>query len=215
MGTLIDDQLNWGHHIASIKSKLNSANFALAQVKNFLPIHARKAIYESLGKSHLNFSNIIYGASKQILLNGLQSSQNKLIRNLANKKYNSHADPIYKDLGQAKVTDLIKMNRITLVRKFKLGLTPSSLEPLFTYKSNTDEMRIRNDDGNFATKDNGSYKIGLFPMNETLKSWNALPTHLKNIPKLKSLKSALLEHYISLYDTECLEANCYPCQQNT
>ena len=54
-GTLIDDQLNWTHHISSLKNKLNSANFALAQVKNILPLFARRSIYESLAKSHINF----------------------------------------------------------------------------------------------------------------------------------------------------------------
>ena len=69
LGTLIDDQLNWVHHLNSLKNKLNSANFALAHVKNILPMFARKAIYESLAKSHLNFCNVIYSVCKQTLLN--------------------------------------------------------------------------------------------------------------------------------------------------
>ena len=50
LGTLIDDQLTWSHHLSSLKNKLNSANFVLAQVKNILPLFARKSIYESLAK---------------------------------------------------------------------------------------------------------------------------------------------------------------------
>ena len=215
LGTMIDDQLNWTYHLLSLKSKLNSANFALAQIKNSLPLFARKAIYESLGKSHLNFSNIIFGACKQSLLNNLQSTQNKLIRNLANKKYNCHTDPLYKDLGQIKVTDLIKINRATLVKKFKIGAVPFSIESLFPYKSDTSEMRIRNDEGNFATNNPGSYKTGLFPITEVLKTWNTLPLYYKNIHKLSLLKKSLTEHYLSKYESVCDKLNCYPCQQNT
>ena len=86
VGTLIDDQLTWSHHLSALKNKLNSANFALAQVKSLLPLFARKSIYESLAKSHLNFSNCIYGACKQTLVNKLEQQQKKLIRNLACKK---------------------------------------------------------------------------------------------------------------------------------
>ena len=119
LGTLIDDQLNWTYHIAAIKTKLNSANFALAQTKKFLPLFARKTIYESLAKSHLNFNNVIFGACRQTLLNSLQSAQNKLIRNLADKKYNSHTNPLYKDLGQLKILDLVEINRIILIKNLK------------------------------------------------------------------------------------------------
>ena len=77
--TLIDDQLTWSYHLSSLKNKLNSANFALAQVKNCLPLFARKTIYESLAKSHLNFSNIIYGACKQTYVNRLEQVQKKLV----------------------------------------------------------------------------------------------------------------------------------------
>ena len=75
LGTLIDDQLNWSHHLSSLKNKLNSANFAIAQVKNILPLFARKYIYESLAKSHLNFCNVIYGACKQTVINKLEQLQ--------------------------------------------------------------------------------------------------------------------------------------------
>ena len=61
LGILIDDQLSWHHHLASIKSKLN---FALAQVKHSLPLFIREAIYESLGKSHLSFYDTISGKMK-------------------------------------------------------------------------------------------------------------------------------------------------------
>ena len=115
LGTLIDDQLTWSHHL----SALNSANFALAQVKNLLQLFARKSIYESLAKSHINFSSIIYGACRQTQVNKLEQLQKKLIRNLACKKFHAHANPLFSNLGLAKVTDLIKINQTILLKKYK------------------------------------------------------------------------------------------------
>ena len=99
LGHMVDDLLTWKYHLKHISKKIRTANFALAQCKNLLPFSARKHIYTSLVHSHLNFGSTLYGATKLNLLKNLESQQNKAIRNLANAKYNSHADPIYKKLN--------------------------------------------------------------------------------------------------------------------
>ena len=214
LGTLIDDQLNWVHHLNSLKNKLNSANFALAQVKNILPMFARKAIYESLAKSHLNFSNVIYGSCKQTLLNKIEQTQKKLVRNLANQKFHCHANPIFKSMGLVKVSDLIKINQIIMVKKFKKGFLPATVEPLFIYKSEANERLTIGHLDHFAAQLPGKYNIGLFPINEACKAWNTCPAGIKNLPKLKQIKSALIEFFISKYSTICSNVNCYPCTQS-
>merc|ERR1711867_97848 len=165
-------KLRWHHHISSLKLKINSANYALAQVKYQIPLFARQAIYDSLCKSHLNFSNIIYGSAKLALINGLESAQKKCIRNLMGKKYNCHADPIFLSLGQLKVTDLINSNRAILVKKLKLNYLPNSLEPIFKYKS-TDEMGSR-DKSSLKITDGKKYIINNFPLKQICRTWNAL-----------------------------------------
>ena len=100
-------------------------------MKNILPLFARKAIYESLAKSHLNFSNVIYGSCKLSLLNKIEQTQKKLVRNLASQKFHCHANPIFKSMGLVKVSDLVKINQIVMVKKFKKGFLPDTIEPLF------------------------------------------------------------------------------------
>ena len=95
-----------------------------------LPLFARNSIYESLAKSHLNFGNLIYGACKINLLKELESTQNKLLRNLTNKKYNCHADPLYKKTGQHKAAELIKINQSIFVKKHKKNVLPATLDGL-------------------------------------------------------------------------------------
>jgi len=214
LGTLIDDQLSWGHHLSSLKNKLNSANFALAQVKNLLPLFARKSIYESLAKSHINFSSCIYGACKQTLINKLEVQQKKLIRNLASKKFHAHANPLFKNLGLVKASDLIKINQVVLLKKFKKGFLPSTIEPLFTYKSDANERLTIGYLDQFATILPGRYHIGLFPISEACKTWNSCPVGIKNQLKLKQVKSMLNDFYISKYEVDCSNINCYPCTQS-
>ena len=139
VGTLIDDQLKWIHHISSLKNKLNSANFTLAQVKNILPLFVRRSIYECLAKSHINFSNIMYGACKQTLVNKIEQMQ-KIVCYLAGKKIHCHTNPLFKNLGLVKVADLIKINQIVLVKNSNLVICHQRLNHFFS----TNQRQMKN-----------------------------------------------------------------------
>ena len=113
-----------------------------------------------------------------------------------------------------KVSDLIKINQVTLLKKFKLGFLPPSIEPLFKFKSDAGERLTIGHLDQFATLLPGRYNIGLFPLNEACRTWNSCPIGIKNLPKLKQIKNTLKEYYISKYDVNCTNINCYPCTQS-
>ena len=91
---------------------------------------------------------------------------------------------------------------------------PDTIEPLFKFKSDADERLTTGYLDKFASLLQGNYSIGLFPLNEACKSWNICPPGIKNLPKLKQVKTALNEFFISKYDTICVNNNCYPCTQS-
>ena len=117
-------------------------------------------------------------------------------------------------MGLVKVSDLIKINQIVLIKKFKKGFLPSTVEPLLQYKSDANERLTIGHLDHFATQLPGNYKKGLFPINEASRPWNTCPPGLKNLPKIKQLKNGLNEFFISNYDTICSNKNCYPCTQS-
>ena len=100
-----------------------------------------------------------------------------------------------------------------MVKKFKKGFLPPTVEPLFIYKSDANERLTIGHLDHFAAQLPGKYNIGLFPINEACKAWNTCPPGIKNLPKLKQIKSALSEFFISNYSTICSNTNCYPCTQ--
>ena len=99
MGVKLDEYLDWTYQLDHVSSKLSSANFVLSKFKHLLPISVRKLIYESLVKSHLNYNVLCWGRANDSRVNKIKKIQKKCIRNLANKKYSSHTDPIFNDLG--------------------------------------------------------------------------------------------------------------------
>ena len=113
-----------------------------------------------------------------------------------------------------KVSDLIKINQVILLKKFKKGFLPTSIEPLFQFKSDAGERLTICHLDQFATILPGRYKTGLFPVNEACRTWNSCPIGIKNLPKISQVKKSLKEYYISKYEVICSNPNCYPCTQN-
>ena len=106
------------------------------------------------------------------MVNKIEQVQKKLVRNLANQKFHCHANPLFKSMGLAKVSDLIKINQIILVKKYKKGFLPPTVEPLFQFKSDANERLTIGHLDHFAMQLPGNYNIGLFPINEASRSWN-------------------------------------------
>ena len=73
LGHWVDDQLNWDIHTSKLINKLNCSNYAMAKVKNKLPIHVKKAIYYSLSHSILNWGSLITGDTSISNINRLES----------------------------------------------------------------------------------------------------------------------------------------------
>ena len=113
-----------------------------------------------------------------------------MIQNLAGRKFHAHANPIFSKLGLAKVSDLIKINQIILLKIFKKGYLQPSIEPLFSYKSDANERLTNGHLDQFATFLPGRFNIGLFPLNEACRSWNTCPPGIKNLLKLKQIKKS-------------------------
>ena len=183
----------------------------MAQCKNFLPFSARKHIYTSLVHSHLNWGSTLFGATKVNNLKNLESLQNKAIRNLANAKYISHADPIYKNLNILKLRDQININHVLTAHKFKYSRLPDTLDLFFKYNSETESRHLRTDDGNFSIPAKASLVNPVLPIPEILKAWNKLPYSLKCIAKEKTFSKETKQLYFENYELICSNTNCYSC----
>jgi hypothetical protein len=59
LGYVIDDKLSFSKHTDNIASKLSSCNRILQRTRNFLPYHHICMIYNSIGKSYINYSSLI------------------------------------------------------------------------------------------------------------------------------------------------------------
>ena len=207
MGVKLDEYLDWTYQLDHVSSKLSSANFVLSKFKHLLPISVRKLIYESLVKSHLNYNVLCWGRANDSRVNKIKKIQKKCVRNLANKKYSSHTDPIFNDLGILKFDDLFELNALTFMHKYHYGKLPVSFNNKFTPlmgSNRTLSYRIN------VAKNKSLEK---FPTNFLPKIWNSISLELKNIPSLKLFNKSIKSKDLAAYaNFTCSRENCYSCK---
>ena len=210
LGHLVNDTLNWSEHISKIENKCKSAIFALARTKNFLPISARRNIYNSLVKSHIDFGSVIYGCAKPSLIKKLTSVQKKAIRHVSAAKYSSHTDPLFIQNNQLKVNDIIRYNNLLFMHSLRYDNLPVSFNNILQLKTENNTDKIRSDMGSFFIPPNFSHIAS--PLHNAARDWNMLPLFYKSISKPSVFKKEIKSYLISKYNSYCDVINCYSCK---
>ena len=184
----MDDQLDWTFHTNKIITKLRSANYILAKVKNKYPLSARLAVYTCLVPSHLTWGTSVTGAITQTNINRLEAEQNKAIRNMTGTKYNCHTTPLYHKFGLLKAADLIHAAKALPAYKFRKDLLPHSLNTQFRYSYESGDRSQRENALNLHVPNTTGQGRELFPLPEITKAWKRLPYHLKSLPSITQYK---------------------------
>ena len=61
LGILLDEYLNWKHHITELSKKLSRACGILFKIRNFLPTNLLIDVYNSLFMSYLQYGKVVWG----------------------------------------------------------------------------------------------------------------------------------------------------------
>ena len=100
-----------------------------------MPLYILKIIYNSLFVSNINYCITAWGVN---LSHGyrLIKLQKKVIRCIAQFKYNSHTSPLFKNLSVLKIVDVYKMACLKLFYKFKQANVPDYFLQMFFTRDN-------------------------------------------------------------------------------
>ena len=78
LGVILDNKLNWSHHIAYLVTKLSQVAGVLYKIRDILPMKSRITIYNSLAGSYLNYGIVSWGSATLSTLNKLKTMQNRV-----------------------------------------------------------------------------------------------------------------------------------------
>ena len=213
LGVYIEQTLSWKVHIDSICSRISRITGVLSRLKFQLPGYVLQTMYNSLFSSVMLYGLSIWGSSPKSHLDRIVKLQKKAVRHIGNAKYNSHTDPLFRNLKILKLHDAYKLQCCKLLYRKRLGTLHdyhSARLPLIS-RSRTRQL---NDVLIFRTRtmlqtQSINYKIG--------HNWNSLPFNIKNEPiiSLKSFSKKLKLLFINKYQTHCSTSGCYVCRHFT
>jgi hypothetical protein len=82
LGLVVNESFTWTDHIQQLRKKLAPAAGILWKLREHLPVHARKLIFNSLFLSHVNYLIPVWGLAPCSLMNDLQILHNRTLRNV-------------------------------------------------------------------------------------------------------------------------------------
>ena len=196
VGHIIDEHLNWTHHIRHVQNKISTGNFFLARAKNFLPCKILLNLYNCLVRPHLEYGILSWGGVGITKLKGILTTQKKAIRNVAGKPSNSHTDPLFNLLNSLKFKDLLRLNSAIFMYKYKNDLLPRSFQDMFT------PCNAPNRTNSYKVIKSRISFLDQFPNAYLPKTWNALSIPVKESQTLnvfkKTMKDTLLSQYVQV-----------------
>jgi exonuclease III len=187
LGIQVDDKLIWDKHVQFIIKKLNSAHFALLNLRKSVGLKLLIQFYHACIKTHLEYGIILWGRGRDVT--SVLILQKKIIRLIKNAPYDAHCRPLFKEL-----------HLMTVVSMYSFGVclfTYDNKENFLTNGGNSSGPHTRNQNELCIPKHSST----LFERNlyySSIKIYNKLPNEIKlinnrNIFKNK-LKAILVEY---------------------
>ena len=106
LGVILDENLKWKSEISHAANKVAKSMGIISRCSFFLPKTSPRMLYFSLIYPYLYYCNIVWASTYKSYLRRLVILQKRIIRIINNSHFNAHADPIFKDLGILKFTDI-------------------------------------------------------------------------------------------------------------
>ena len=213
LGLTIDEYLSWKPHIQKISNKIARTLGIMCRLKNFLPAHILRILYNSLILPHLQYSILAWGFK----MGRFEKLQKRAVRIISCNKYNSHTDPLFKNLNLLKLKDLFELNVLKLYCKYKKNTLPFYISNIFSdfsvgHSYNLRTEYILNEHG--SNKPSGDKWIRHYLPSVINKSkpdiLDKISTHT-----IQGFAFYIKRTIICSYRVECIVRNCYICNNRS
>ena len=213
LGITINKHLNWTTHVSKISKKISKTIGVMCRLKHFIPPSILLTIYNSLITPYLNYGLLSWAPRANKLL----KLQKKAIRIITNSSFNSHTDPLFKELRLLKIIDICYLQEYKFCFKFQNRTLP-------TYFLN-ELITIQHDIHPYNTRGAGNYQ---FPgirhsfAKQTLRYripliYNTCPTCIKDKISTHSYQgfTKYVKQYLiqEKYNTICNDHHCFICNR--
>ena len=188
--------------------KLSSANYIINRAKNVMPQNIRLLVYNSLFKSHLQYGILAWGRVPVKKLQKIISIQKKCIRNVANKDFRSHTEPIFCKMKLMKFHDILFYESLIYMHNYVYARLPNSLLNMFT------PLKTNGRNGNYLLKKYKGIFLDRFPSAYLPKTWNNISNEIKNTHQFSLARNKIKKYIFANYEdtqNKCKYELCPDC----
>ena len=214
LGLHFDSTMKWDYHISRKCNQISKTLAVMTKLKNYLPNWTLLTLYNSLILPHMTYGIVAWGNANASLLKRMTILQKRAIRTISGSKYNSHTNPLFKNLKLLTLEDLFQLECCKIYAKYCLGNLPQYISHQldanvnshpYPTRSNLDALppliRTKKEEQLIA------YKVA--------KAWNSLPLNIKkfkdNPSTLHTFNRTVKFYKLECYQTECTLNNCFIC----
>jgi hypothetical protein len=199
LGITIDQTLSWSPHIAEVSKNIFGSLHSLRRLQNFLPLHTKLTLTQSLLLPLLDYGDIAFLDLKEELLDKLERLQNVCIRYIFGLRKYDHISEFRSQLRWLPIRRRRDVHVLSLL--FNLLFNPASppyLSERFSYMADGSGHRLRSSANlTLAVRSNKTRTYSRSFTVRAVKLWNELPLSLRQSQSVASLKSNLKKFWLS------------------
>ena len=207
----INEHLTWKSRAAKVAKKISRTLGVMNRLKRYLPLSALKTMYNSLILSQLQFGITRWGFE----WNRIFKLQKRAVRIMTNSKYNSHTEPLFKELKLLKISDIFKIQCMKFWYKFKNKTLPSFFKSFFKYNHEMHDKNTRNRNSLhlFPTLTEGAKNVLRHHVPELLEEFPEDLLKRVHAHSIANFDACLKDLIINSYKSEYSIACCYICNK--
>src|SRR4029434_1674481 len=130
LGVIIDDQLTFTAHIASVSRSCCFALYNVRKIRPYLTQYATQRLVQTLVNSRLDYCNALLTGLPACMMKPLQMIQNAAARLVVNQTKRGHVTPLLIALHWVPVAACIKFKSLMLAYRVIAGSAPTYLNAL-------------------------------------------------------------------------------------
>ena len=196
LGVVLDEHLSWKTHISNVSRKISKSIGIIHKSRFCLSLSSLRILYYSLVYPYLIYCVSVWASTYPTNLNRITILQKRLVRIIANKPFDAHTKPLFKELQILQFTDIFLFQLGKFMYLFKKGLVPGIFNEMFL---------INNQIHSYNTRKSNAFHI--FPSRTNLrrfaisfqgpKFFNSLNNDVQTAVSISLFKSKLKAFLLS------------------
>lgn len=194
LGVMIDDQLTFKVHVASIARSCRYALYNIRRIRPYLTQQATQLLVQALVISRIDYCNSLLAGLPACTFKPLQMIQNAAARLVFNLPKTAHVTPLLISLHWLPVAARIKFKALLLAYKTVTKMAPAYLDSLIQVYTPSRPLRSACERRLVLPAQHGSKSLARLFFSVVPKWWNELPNSIRSAESLSTFKRCLKTH---------------------